>query len=231
MRFFLPFVLACLMYCTCQAQNDRGYAGLSVGAALPLGDFGDRKGFNQNSGLATMGSAVELSAGILLGQHIGIATLIRRQSHGIDDNVIKSRFSGRNSLSVESENYRLTSFMGGLYTSFPISEQWSLDFRFLFGFAISRFPNVDISGPSDANGWPFTVRLASKSADALALDAGAGLRYHISDQLCLLLSIDYWNTSPSINISQSGTSGNQGMRLEIEEIITLNAALGIAWRL
>lgn len=115
----LVFLSSCFI--NGQAQSDKGYVGFSAGMAAPLGDFNEAKPFNANSGYAQPGLSLELSTGILLGEILGVAGLIRRQSHSIAEDAYLSRYTFPSAYTVTSENYRITSFLGGFYTSLPLN--------------------------------------------------------------------------------------------------------------
>ncbi len=223
-------MLFCCHVDFCLAQNDRGFAGLSVGMATPLGDFGDNSPLNRNAGLANIGTALEINAGIKLGKYLGIAGMLRRQSHGIDDATVASSFSGFGSIpSIESSKYQFTSFMTGLYGSFALNDHLNLDVCMAMGVAILGFPRVDITRSSGIN-QPEMWRIASRSTESLAFDVGVCLRHHLSKKLSMRFGVDFWSSSPRFRESGIGNTGTSGPVRTVVHLSTLNASLGAGYR-
>ena len=152
-------------------EGRKGYIAITLGAALPQGDFGDAELTNPASGLAKTGLQLNLiNFGYRFSKNIGIAGLWSGAAHNMeyfDDG-------------TWSEGY----FLGGLLITFP-SEKVDFDIRVLGGYISA---NVELT----------SVQLKGSGTD-FGYDLGVLSRIHFSQRTSFIVAIDYTGGKPTIS--------------------------------
>ncbi len=152
-------------------KERKGYIALSLGPAIPVGDFGSDDLNNPKAGLAKTGFQFNLiNFGYRFSKNIGIAGLWNGAAH-----TIKYLDDG-----IWSHGYML----GGLLVSFP-SERIDYDIRIMGGLM-----NATVEVPSlnyEASGIAF------------AYDIGGVIRLHLGRVISFITTADYAAGKPTMN--------------------------------
>lgn len=213
--FFATLILLTASFVN--AQNSRSALKLGVGAAVPLGKFGQREINNSKAGFAKTGPLLNLSFTHLLGQRTWAEVTVQFQQNPLNTSAMEDGFSN-------------TKFYQGLYVSstlappnFPYTTHKNWHFEsaewntvsLLLGFN-GKFPlgtsnkvfaraklmvgPVYVSSPGiygESNSGTGGARMEQTSADALSMaySAGGGIEYDLNSRLYFTTQIDAFGTS------------------------------------
>jgi len=153
----------------------RGYIGLTMGPAIPVGSFADKDINNDESGLAKTGfNLCLINFGYRFGKHFGISAAWLGAAHSIET-------EGMFFQSSTPWSYG-SLLVGGLYTK-NIGHSF-FDGRFMIGYAVTSNPDLNYI-------------LSTESAASFAYMAGIGVRPRIGNRFTLNFTIDFFHTRPS----------------------------------
>jgi len=202
------FVGFCSLFCfttVIKAQEKKSFAGISIGASIPTGDFGSTDLSNDKAGLAKTGLALRLNYGYHFSKNFGGILIAKGNFNSIDMDAFRQQFSvptgSGASYSVNTGSYKSGAVLVGMFADMPISadEKFSFEVRALAGYQNSTIPefNVTMSIPSVG-----TIDFAqeSYSAGSFAYTFGAGFKYKVGNNLALKLNGDYNGANPSFKI-------------------------------
>lgn len=187
MKHLLIFSLLIILTVSVNAQefsSKDGFISISLGAALPYGDFADDDLNNNDAGLAEPGVSINLiNFGYLFSKNIGITAMLQGAAFPLDiDN------SGNDPI------WSYGTFMvGPLFTVHNPESKAEFDFRIMLGSMSGR---LDPDNGAEA---------AEGEGGALAL--GAGLRYNISDLIAFTSNLDI--ISGQVDFDVNGTNFDQ----------------------
>lgn len=144
-----------------------GFISISLGAAIPTGDFGDDDNANVDAGFAQGGAAVNLiNFGYLFSKNIGITAMLSGAAFPMDDASL-----GNNPLWSYG-----TFLVGPLFTIRNNERPTEFDFRFMFGSMNAQLDLDDGSNPFEGDGGAVAI--------------GAGMRYNLSDLIGISGNLD-----------------------------------------
>ncbi|WP_423128447.1 outer membrane beta-barrel protein [Gaoshiqia sp. Z1-71] len=150
-----------------QGTERKGYIGLSLGPAFPVGDFAGKS--VDEGGFAKIGLNLCLvNFGYKFGENFGIAGLWSGSAHNFDMYGIDG-------------DWAYGSLMAGPMMSMPLSGRVDLDLKWMVGLVSARFEPNDF-GKEDGEGFGW--------------DLGASLRYHFTEKWSLLVNADYFSAKP-----------------------------------
>ncbi|RYF79770.1 MAG: hypothetical protein EOO03_17885, partial [Chitinophagaceae bacterium] len=196
MKSFLPLAALLLAITSATAQSDhpKAFVGVGGGISIPQGDFAGTHHTKFGQGFAKNGSHVDISVGYRFANHFGGMLLLRGQNNVVDiEQMAKSAIptSPGTIITVESENWRQTSIMAGIFGILPIGveKKFALEARGMTGYAKAVLPErtTTVTRPADAY-W-----IKNKESESLAFSylAGLSFRYNLSPRFALSLSGDY----------------------------------------
>lgn len=216
-------------------EDRKGYIGISVGPAIPVGGFASKNTDNSKAGLATTGAIFDVSFGYKLKKNIGIAALLRGQYNPVNvqslADKMNSQISGASAY-VKGDGWSSGGVMAGIYSTHPLNHKATIIFELktLVGFMNTTSPQIDmtISSP-EGSGW---VKQHSATATSFSYLFNAGLRFNTGKRIAFILNADYTDYTPNFKnvqiTSSQGTSQNENIKQEIQ---TINISAGIAFRL
>ena len=213
------FVIASmlLMSVIANAQNSRAALKLGVGAAVPLGKFGQTEINNSKAGFAKTGPLLNLSFSHLLSRHTWAEVTVQFQQNPLNTSAMEDGFSN-------------TKFYQGLYVSstlapynFPYTthKNWHFEMAewntvtLLLGFS-GKYPlgtsnkvfaraklqvgPVYVSSPGiygESNSGTGGARMEQTAAHALSMayTAGGGIEYDLNSRLFFTTHVDVFGTS------------------------------------
>ncbi len=181
MKFLLSFCLLLIVASTSNAQEIRtkdGFISISLGAAIPTGDFADNDINNNDAGFAETGVSINLvNFGYLFSKNIGITAMLQGAGFPFDNG---------NSSNEPIWSYG-TFMVGPLFTVRNPGSDVELDFRLMFG-------SMSAALDPDNGGETF-------EGEGGALGLGAGLRYNISDLIAFTTNLDIIGGKPEFDIN------------------------------
>ncbi len=156
-----------------QAQNEpfqkNGFLGITLGSAIPLGDFADDSFDNEDAGLAENGFNITLlTFGYEFVENFGMAA---------------SWFGGGHLIETDFGDgiWAYGALVVGPMVSVELSEKADLDFKLMVGptSGIFDFDNLD----------------EQQEGSGFGVDIGASLRFSVSNRLGIIFNMDYFNTT------------------------------------
>jgi len=164
--FTISFML--LLFTSLTAQNERkGYIGIALGGAAPIGDFADTDIRNEDAGLASSGISLRLiDFGYKFNERLGIAANIGGGVFPIDEDL--------------DINWVYAGLYVGPIVSFPLNDRLDLNF-------IPKIGTVSVSIMADDE------ELAEESGRGF--DLGLSLRYNFKPKWSLSFNSGYVQTN------------------------------------
>ncbi len=223
-----------------QAQNKvKSFISLSGVVTAPTGDFaktdvGTFNNWNNTSGFAKTSYSIGLDGAYFFLKRLGIGGTIAYTDHGTlnanDASKLASSYQqafdvDQDSVST-SDRYRSLNVMVGPYLSFPC-KKITIDFRALAGIVKSiSTPQINSTLTDASKNYSF-LQLSS-TAMAFAWQAGAGLRYALTDTWGISLKADYFYSS-GIKITNENRNNNAGRLVTKQEMSWVTISTGIAY--
>jgi hypothetical protein len=217
-----------------QAQDKKGYIGLSIGPSIPMGDLASKDADNDAAGWANTGAIFDISFAYKLGNgNFGISALLRGQSNPTDAqslaDELANQVAGVN-WTVESAGWGIGGLMFGGFGSFPISEKSSFDSRAMIGFLSATSPEITITGSGP--GGTVWVKQSSTASTSFAYLLGAGFKFDLGKKLYLLTNLDYLGSNPEFkNVETTASDGTREKNTWSQSMGTINLSVGIALKL
>lgn len=174
MRKFIIILSLVVLSATVFAQSSdrKGFIGIALGPAIPIGDFADNSLSNDNAGFAKNGfNFSPVNFGYKFGQYLGISASWFGASYSVDVSEVDALWS-------------YGGLMAGPMLSFPINEKLDFDLKGMIGF-VSATSDLDEYEENDGTG--------------VAFDMGASFRYNFTEKWCLLINGDYFISNPKLD--------------------------------
>ena len=220
-----------------QTEDRKGYIGISIGGASPLGNFASVNPNNDKAGYATGGGVFDVTFAYRLGKHLGLTAVLHGQSNGYDSQTVVNQIGNANpgwQSQVDShDGWSLGGIMGGIMGSWPMSEKGNflIEPRVMAGFLSTTSPKLraDFTDGTDS-GW---LQYEDDDASVFAVMGGAGLRWNVSQKIGLLFNVDYLTTSTANykNIEYTNSLGDSSIQTGEQKFESVNISVGVAFRL
>jgi hypothetical protein len=210
------------------------YMALNFGISHPIGSYAANKDL-MNEGFAVNGLTADYSGAYFLFRHIGIAGDIQYTSNGLDDQSAQSllqqlpvmNLNSDTTISYDLGYWKHVSFMAGPQYTFS-SGKLNVDLYVLAGLSFVMNPSVGITvtyydQSYSHTTWPEYVRFG--------FDAGASVRYKLSDRYGIRLFASYFqssgkgDTENELNIDAKQIS----IKSFYTNVYTLNFGIGIIY--
>lgn len=216
------------------AQDKRGYIGISLGSSIPMGDLSSKDANNNAAGFANPGAVFDVTFAYKLGKgNFGITALLRGQANPSDAQSLADEIANQNPgilWTVETGNWGIGGLMVGGFGSFPISDKASFDTRAMIGFLSASSPQININAiGAGGTAW---IRQYAASATSFSYLFGAGFKFDIGRKLYLLTNLDYLGSNPEFTNVETVTSlGERSSGTYSQSLGTLNVNVGLAFKL
>lgn len=191
------------------AAQTNGTLSLSLGPAIPVGDFASKNGFAPSSGLANVGALADLSYQRSFGHsRFGWMATLRGRFNYVDKNATIAPFAAQfpgYEWSMNSSHWTAASALVGGYYQLPLTPKLSLTANIELGVAEAWSPKQSISGVRDSAGYGAVAAVLAdlRSAHATAFTglAGLGIRYQWRSRWALLARVDYTYLKPTFDLT------------------------------
>ena len=188
-----------------QMEERKGYIGLTMGASIPLGDFGDNSFSNADAGFAQTGFNLTLvHFAYKFSENFGMAASWMGTAHIAK---IPSFYDPDMGIGYESDEgmWSYGSLFVGLLASVPATDKLYFEFKPMIGYVVASISE-------------FNVFVEDQQAEALGFDLMATTRYNFNEKWCALFNIDYFTAKPEFDYFK-------------QSISSLNINVGLAYRL
>ena len=224
---FTAICMTIVSMVSAQTEIDRGYIGISLGPAIPLGSFA-------KDGAGT-GGVLDAHFAYKLKKNVGLAVLLRGQYLPVNVQSLSGRMgqvAPAANTNVKADGWNSGGLMAGIYSTQSLNQKGTLVFegKTLAGFMTTASPVVDMHfSLPEGSGW---VRQHSTTATAFSYLLNLGMRFNAGKRMAFMLSADYMNYTPNfkdVGITTSiGTKETYNVNQHIQ---TININAGIAFRL
>jgi len=191
-------------------QVKNGFLAVSGGGSLPLGKFAGVSSVDKQSGFASPGFSVNISAGYKVAGPVGLMVRAEQHHNPINtDAMLQSLYRNETDVWVASPaQWTTTTFMAGPYVTIPMG-RLSVDVRLLAGQARATLPNTYMHG--NFGNTENTVENTGGQSTALALGGGLALQYRLGRSISLQLTGDYSRADLAFtNLTTKVWSSNTG---------------------
>lgn len=197
-------LIACLSFFSCLAQKN-GTLSLSLGPAIPVGEFANKSAIDEKSGLAKIGWLADLSYTHPIGKkNFGFMATLRGRINGMDTKAATDLYATaypQYRWSATTSHWKAVAVMAGGYYHFQVSPKIEIPVALLAGVAKSYFDAQSVTGIRDsANFGPVDLILAKvNKADATTFSGmlQAGMIYKLGKRCALTAHVDYWYINPT----------------------------------
>ncbi len=223
-----------------QYESRKGYAGISMGTGLAVGDFGSKNILQETSGFANDGFVLNLNFAYRIASNFGLTGMVLIQANSFDDKAFleeikKNSFSAGvhvNYISVEADSWSLSGFMAGGFASLPLEREGIiiLEPRAMLCLLTAISPGIKISARDGFS----TVYVDQQNGAGIGLgySLGGGVRFNMSDKTALLLNADYVQTMPKFyDVEYRYSNGSIEYYSFEQKIQTVNIVIGLAIRI
>ncbi len=178
--------------------------GVSVGAGIPMSDFGKKDTTGQNdttkrTGWASTGFHFNVTAGYLLGGPVGVMVMIGGNMNSFDVTSYETATGFNNNVpsgetkTLTSTNYYIGQYLVGPFLSLPASDKLKIDIRLLVGLVTGNTPTQTESETAGSSNE--TIVTSGKDGSGFGYHFGAGIKYNFSDKMGLTVNAGYTGSS------------------------------------
>ena len=232
------FILMAVVFIsvTSVRAQDKGYLAVSLGPAIPTGDFASTNMDNRAAGYAKVGANVDITFTYKIDKYFGVVAMLRGQAHKMDaqalaEEMVKQIPADNISVRTEAESWSVGSLLIGSYGSFPIQKDLSIESRLMVGLVSAKAPKTtfNISTPEEGTAW---IKQSSATGTTFGYLVGAGLKYNIGTKMCVLANIDYLGATPKYkNVELTSSFGDSEKGDYYQSLGSFNIGFGIGYRL
>ena len=194
-EFFIALTIFCLVSAGVNAQDRKGYIGITGGLSVPVGKFASSDLNDSEAGYADPGIRFNLiNFGYTFGGGFGVAATWMGSAHPITLDAGFSFFDG---------TWAYGSLMAGPMYSLEFSDKINLDFRAMLGLTTV---NLDVEG-------------VDEDGTGLGIDLSATFRLNFANRWCVLANADFFSTNAELDngieqkIASLNLTGGIGFRL------------------
>lgn len=179
---------------TINAQESKGYFGLSFGPSFPVGHFSSADIYDNKAGFAEPGIVLDLSFARKFGEsNFGITALLRGQRFTTNEEGIEASsaivYPGVD-WQVTSDAWQIGGLMTGLFGSFPVRDIATFEIKGMIGLMNAQLPPFTLNVTGE-NGNSAGYRRSEASETAFSYLLGIGFNFNLSEDLLLLTNLDY----------------------------------------
>jgi hypothetical protein len=240
-RLIFFFLLAGSSACFSQTHSDRSaILEIGYGVAAPFGKFESIDVNDSASGFATAGTNLNVLFTYLVNKRVGIAAMISSSVNRLNESGTKNKFQvfadripGTVS-DMQLAKWSTMAYMAGAYLTYPMKKA-SFNFQVLAGYSRTEYPEADVTIFKDTIIDPVVVnQSASGVASAFCFNAGAGIKYNISEIMCLSVNANFFSSYPEFEnvMTEAYINGDRYEEFHKvhQRISLLNVTAGVGFR-
>ncbi len=205
------------------------------GIASPTGNFSKGDYADEKSGFAKTGYHYNITGVYKLSKNFGIGALVGYSQFGHKGTVSLAEGykedSGTDSttLYTKGQNSSLSILVGPFY-SIPVSNKFSIDLRVLGGYVNTTLSGFQIFYEDYTDN---ALSQKKSSAGSFGVQAGAGVKYAITDKISVKVNADYFSSKPKLTIDYENFVVNSGRRIDTynEAVSGITATAGLEFKL
>jgi len=198
MRYILLILFILFSQMFYAQPSRRNYVGLAVGPSFPLSSFKNTQISDSTSGFAKTGVGFTFNYSYRFTHNLGVIVLINYGSNGFNyeayTDSLEVLHPTHDVSVINNSNWSGGGILGGLFLTFPFSDNFSWDVRGSFGFYGIYSPQVTINAVNkdDPNDKSEYYRERA-SAFSYVYSFGTGFKYALNNYY-ILVFVDYYNS-------------------------------------
>ena len=190
---------------TSKANNKRSFLSFHAGVSIPIMCYASTDINNRFAGFAKMGFMVDMSYGYRIGQFFGVAGTVFYSTNKTDTRIVQHPTGAGNG------RYQYYGIMAGPMLTKNFSEKLDGDFKFLAGIARAHAPKLVHQGETILN---------KDQSFAVVWNAGASLRYSLSDKTFLSFKVEHTQLKPKFEVPAGENAKGE------QHIVVINTDVG-----
>ena len=235
MKKNLPLLLLVLViqFPTFAQYNQKNW-GLSLGASIPVGDFGSMDIKNENSSWARLGINLNFFyEKHLNNSNLGVIGLINAQINPTASQDIANEYwivFPYYNWTVESGSYKRVNLMFGGFTQFKTSNEIFFKPRILLGMMTANSPEITTS--AIGNGEYQWVKQKNKISSAICFSAGISMNLKMTRESSFKIEVDYLGAKPNFkDVEIVLMNGGKVTKNFARSMSTINLNMGLVFEL
>jgi hypothetical protein len=228
-----------------QEKNERkGYSSIILGASIPTGNFNSDNFYNNEAGYANGGVIFDITFAYNFHSKLGIKSILRGQANPLDAGTYAQDLAnflgegnpmGSTSVSVKSSVYSLNGTLIGLNGSFPIAKTINFEPFALIGFSTATLPSMTVESFYYQNKIN-SIYQEQATTNSFSYIIGAAAKLNLSEQICLMLNLDYYASKAEWDNVRVITLGHVSRTTEVrnykyeQKFSTINFSGGVGFR-
>jgi opacity protein-like surface antigen len=242
-RLVILFILVSGSLCYSQTYIDRpALLEIGYGVSVPFGKFESTDVNDSASGYATAGTCLNVMFTYFVNKNLGVAAMINSTVNRLFTEGVKNKFDqyldenipGAVISDIHLEKWNTMAYMAGGYVTYPLQKA-SFNLQLLAGYSRTKYPDVDVTVFKDTSFDAISVSQSSDEvASAFCINVGAGLKYNISEIMCLSVNANFFSSYPEFEkvITSStylGSTPDEYHKVH-QRISQLNVTAGVGFR-
>jgi hypothetical protein len=240
-RLLAIFILITGGPCFSQTHNVRdALLEIGYGVSVPFGKFENAVVTDSASGYATAGTNLNVFFTYLVNKKLGVAAMVSSSVNRLFTTGVKNRYQtyADKIEGVVSDmhlgKWNTMAYMAGGYFTYPLGKA-SFNLQLLAGYSRTEYPEVNVIIYSKLDSNAVEVgQSASDVASAFCFNAGAGLKYNISEIMCLSVNANFLSAYPKFESVVTTSSFQSSTPDEVhkvhQRVSLLNATVGVGFR-
>ena len=241
-RLLFIFLLLLTIQCFSQTYNERAaLLEIGYGVAVPFGKFEASDVKDSASGYATSGTNLNVIFTYMVGKKIGVSAMLSSSVNKLDEAGVKNRFNllaerlgGEFVSDIQMAKWNTTAYMAGASYIHPLQKA-AFNLQLLVGYCRTEYPEVNAIIYKDTIIDPITAdQYAESVASAFCFNVGAGLKYNVSDIMCINVNANYLTAYPEFDDVTTISKVNGDIYEEKfsyhQRISLLNVTAGVGFR-
>lgn len=241
-RLAFVFIVFASKVCYSQTYNERAVVlEIGYGVSVPFGKFESTDVTDSASGYATAGTNLNVMFSYLVNKNAGVAAMISSSANRLNTEGMKNKFNryideniGSAVISdIHFEKWNTMGYMAGGYVTLPLQKA-SFNLQLLAGYSRTKYPESDVTIFKNTNIDAISVTQGSDEvASAFCINVGAGLKYNISDIMCICVNANFFSSYPEFEkvVTTSSYPGTSDEYHKVHQRISqLNVTAGIGFR-
>ena len=221
-NFLIPVLSTCLALTSASAEkysvmskghggggdDKKMFVGVSVGAGIPLANYGKSDTLNSSdtthlTGWAKTGFHFNVKAGYYFTNNVGAMIQIGGNMNSYNSDALAKAEGLTAPATVKATSNYIGSYLVGPCFKFPVSDKLTVEARALGGLMTAKLATVTEDIPSFIKN-----EISYTATKAFGYNVGLGLKYNVSDNIGITLGADYLGGTPvfkEIKVNSSGT--------------------------
>jgi len=241
-RLFSVFLLLMSLHGFSQTYNDRAaLLEIGYGVAVPFGKFESIDVNDSASGYATSGTNLNVLFTYMLNKKIGVSAMISSSVNKLNETGVENKFNvfaerlGDAFVSdMQLAKWNTIAYMAGAQFIHPFQKA-AFNLQLLAGYSRTEYPEANVIIYKDTSIDAVTAdQYAESVSSAFCINAGVGLKYNVSDIMCLNVNANFFSAYPEFDDIKTVSTVNGITTEEIhsyhQRVSLLNVTVGVGFR-